>query len=426
VKLVIWHQDRYPTAPGVYLGCFPELGHEITWVTSGTGPKLGVVENNEPRIRRLVIQRPEDSGLPRPLSVLVNRWYKLRTFLMKVRMMNRLARQRPDVLQVRELVIEGLLGLMFARRYGIRFVFNYDYPHFEARLYELDQAGRQSPLRRFQLSLLIKGQELILRKADFLLPLTEAQSRRIQSNLGISPRRMTSFPVGISRDNYQRARDQSAEPYPALNRSKPIVCYMGNLAPIRNPGMLFRVMEEVLQREPETQLLLIGQLNATVKELMGSYSRPEQVVTTGFLAQEDIPSLMKNAGVGVFPLPVEDPYGIFLTSSPLKVVEYMSCGLPVVASRIPDAVTLLEGSGGGVVVENNPAAFAEAVIDFLRHPEKAEACGRRGQEYIGRHRIFDVMALELEKTYHRLLGDEEPGSVQLREDGLHVEGREAR
>src|SRR5207244_522782 len=34
VRLVFWHTDRYPTAPGVYLGCFPRMGHRVTWVTS--------------------------------------------------------------------------------------------------------------------------------------------------------------------------------------------------------------------------------------------------------------------------------------------------------------------------------------------------------------------------------------------------------
>ena len=72
MKLVIWHTDPYPTAPGVYLGCFPGMGHEVTWVVSETGgngseyhmealTSLPCVESAAPRIPDGPAVSPEPS-----------------------------------------------------------------------------------------------------------------------------------------------------------------------------------------------------------------------------------------------------------------------------------------------------------------------------------------------------------------------------
>src|SRR5512137_2128431 len=111
MRLVIWHTDPYPTAPGVYLGCFPARGHQVTWVVSETGERNGVVERIEGPVRHFAVVCRRDVALPRPLGVVANRWNKLVAFAHKAALMERLARERPDVLQVRDLVTEGLLGL---------------------------------------------------------------------------------------------------------------------------------------------------------------------------------------------------------------------------------------------------------------------------------------------------------------------------
>ena len=115
MRIVIWHYDPYPTAPGVYLEEFPKRGHQVTWVTTESGHPPGVRRWREGTVDHIEIVRRRDSRLPRPLSLLANRWGKLVAFGRKVRVMRDLARRRPDVLQARELVAEGLLAWIFAR-----------------------------------------------------------------------------------------------------------------------------------------------------------------------------------------------------------------------------------------------------------------------------------------------------------------------
>jgi len=127
---------------------------------------------------------------------------------------------------------------------------------------------------------------------------------------------------------------------------------------------------------------------------------------------DEVPALLRAARVGIFPIALDDPYAVYRTSSPLKVVEYLGAGLPVVASRVRDAEDALGQSGGGACVENDPVAFAETVAGYLRDPDRARRDGARGRAWVEDHRLFDVLAREVEAAYRRLLEHGTPAGAE--------------
>jgi glycosyltransferase involved in cell wall biosynthesis len=400
LDLVLWHVDRFPTAPGVYLGCLRRRGHRITWVTSQESDGYRVVEREEEGARFIEIHRVRDSGPGGPLGMLANRWRKLRGLFLKVGVMRRLAAERPDVLQVRDMMTEGMLAAHYGRRFGVPFAFYFDYPHEESSLRLMDEVGQRGPLRRAVLRWWIRRRENLLRRAQLLFVVSVTQEERVRTRLGVRPERIVRFPVGVSVEVFGLAAAEP--PGPGSTAAAPTVCYLGNLTANRDPAFLFRIFEEVRRRLPEARFLLIGESNPEVQRLVLSFSAPAAVEVTGAVPHAEVPGCLRTAHVGVFPLPLDDPHGIFLTSSPLKVVEYLAAGLPVVSSRVPDAVALLSASGGGVCVENDPAAFAEAIAAYLRDPALTREHGARGREYVRRHRSFDVLADRVEQAYLNL------------------------
>ena len=412
MKLVIWHTDPYPTAPGVYLGCFPGMGHEVTWVVSGRGERNEVVERREGGVCHFEIRRPPDSPLPRPLGVLVNRWNKLNGFFLKLRLMERLARARPDVLQVRDLVTEGLLALWAARRHGVLFAYQLDHPHFEGRLVNLDLGERGWVFERLALRFWILLRRVVLRGADLVFPISVALGEILRDREGVDPLRMVPFPVGVSRSTFDRGGSVAADPRVTGFADSPIVCYLGNLDTRRDPGLIFRIFEEVGRRLPESRFLVVAQLTDAVRDRVRGLSVAERVQFIPFVPYDEVPALLRAARVGLYALPVDDRYGVNGSCSPLKVVEYMSVGLPVVASRVRDAEDALGQSGGGVCVESEPDAFADAVERYLRDPERARGDGARGRAWVGTHRLFDVLARDVEAAYRRLIEGGVPASAE--------------
>jgi glycosyltransferase involved in cell wall biosynthesis len=410
MNLVIWHTDPYPTAPGVYLGSFPRLGHHVTWVISTEGDCHQVLEREENGARVIEIQRPRDTSLPRPMGILVNRWRKLVRLFVKARWMNRLAAEHPDVLQVREMITEGMLGLFFARRHGVRFAFQWDFPHFEARLHSLAQSGMWRPIHVAHMRILIALRAHIMRCADLVLPISNGLGVIARDRHGVQFGRIVPFPVGVAADAARRARTGTANERAGALRLKPVLCYLGNLDAIRQPRFLFDVFSAVLEEVPEAWLLLVGRPNPGIDHLLSSFPMRERIVFTGYVPHEDVPATIRVATVGVYAVPLTDPYGIYRTCSPLKVVEYMACGLPVVASRVEEAERLLAESGAGVCVDNEPRNFAREIVGYLHDRERAARDGEKGTTYVEQNRSFDVLAREVDAAYERLLAGRFPAS----------------
>jgi glycosyltransferase involved in cell wall biosynthesis len=89
-----------------------------------------------------------------------------------------------------------------------------------------------------------------------------------------------------------------------------------------------------------------------------------------------------------------------------KLFEYMSAGLPVIAPDLPRWRALVRGIDCGLVVDPlDPAAIATAIEHLLRHPEEAEAMGRRGREAVRSELNWDQDRERLLTLYRRVAGE---------------------
>ncbi|MGR4068158.1 glycosyltransferase family 4 protein [Billgrantia sp. C5P2] len=176
------------------------------------------------------------------------------------------------------------------------------------------------------------------------------------------------------------------------------VCYVGGIAEVRGIREIVRAMERV---EPGCRLQIAGDFKtlALEQEVM-TYAGWARVEAHGYLDRAGVRRVMASSVAGLVTL---HPIINYLDALPVKMFEYMSAGLPVIASNFPLWREIVEGSDCGLCVDPlDPAAIAEAIDYIVTHPERAREMGKNGQRAVIERYNWQQEERKLLDTYNAL------------------------
>jgi glycosyltransferase involved in cell wall biosynthesis len=172
------------------------------------------------------------------------------------------------------------------------------------------------------------------------------------------------------------------------------VLYFGLLATTPNRDAVSHFLQDVWPRIAETDprarcKIVGGRPPQSLLELAGP-----RVEFTGFV--EDLRPHLAAAAVVVVPLRLGG-------GTRLKIVEAMAMGKAIVSTRL--GVEGIEAvPGRDILVENDPDAFANAVIRILTEPGLAARIGASARQLAVDRYGWSGAARDLERFYRRLLG----------------------
>lgn len=176
------------------------------------------------------------------------------------------------------------------------------------------------------------------------------------------------------------------------------ICYVGSITRSRGARELMAIMEKL----PGVQLLLCGHLeDEALKVELQSYPSWAQVQYLGQLNREGVREVMRRARVGMVTLL---PLPSYQDALPIKMFEYMSAGLPVVASNFPLWRSIVETANCGCCVDpTDIAAVASTIQDLLDDPALCECMGARGKEAVQKTYNWPHEEARLIKAYRQWL-----------------------
>jgi len=162
----------------------------------------------------------------------------------------------------------------------------------------------------------------------------------------------------------------------------PVIGTVGRLDPRKGHRYLIEASVDIIRQYPEASILIIGsgKMESSLKQVASSLGLSERNIR--FLG------VLKNTSevlqsMDVFVLPsVEEGLGI-------AILEAMAAGVPVVATSvggIPEIVT--HGETGVLVAPKNPKMLADAVMDLLAHPDKADRLRQNAKSMVMKK--FDI------------------------------------
>lgn len=173
------------------------------------------------------------------------------------------------------------------------------------------------------------------------------------------------------------------------------VCYVGGISSIR--GIRQMVQAGALLRSG-ARLSLAGRFSEPeVEAEMRAHPGWQCVTDLGFLDRAGVRDVMSRSVAGMVTLL---PLPNHLDSLPTKMFEYMSSGIPVIASNFPLWREIIEGNRCGICVDPfDPAAIAAAIDYLVCHPDIAQSMGERGRKAVLEKYNWGVEATRLTDFY---------------------------
>lgn len=154
--------------------------------------------------------------------------------------------------------------------------------------------------------------------------------------------------------------------------------FVGAMSPVRGIDQLVSAMDLV---NNAAHLDLAGIFSPkNYKESMIAMPGWEKVTEHGMLDRQSVKELLGRAIAGVV---TYLPIASHIEAQPNKLFEYMSAGLPVIASDFPLWRKFIETEACGLVVDpTRPEKIAEAMDYLIEHPQEAREMGERGRKAI--------------------------------------------
>jgi glycosyltransferase involved in cell wall biosynthesis len=179
-------------------------------------------------------------------------------------------------------------------------------------------------------------------------------------------------------------------------RRTPQACYIGGISVNRGVRQLAAAALQC-----RTRLVLAGPLwDGLTSEAAAAMPGWERLSYRGVIARSAVADLMGQSRVGVVTfLPTIN----HVNALPNKLFEYMSAGIPVVASDFPQWREIVGATGSGLCVDpTDPAAIAAAIDRLAGDAQFGEECGRNGARAVASEFNWTPQVAKLLEVYRQL------------------------
>ena len=175
------------------------------------------------------------------------------------------------------------------------------------------------------------------------------------------------------------------------------ICYIGLLYETRGIKEIIQAIENL-----DVKLIIAGKFfSSEFEDKIRSMKGWEKVDFRGFVGRDEIKHILQESMAGLVTL---HPTPSYVEAYPVKMFEYMSAGIAVIASDFPLYRYFVEGNSCGVCVNPMAAKEIEESISFiLQNPKKALKMGLSGKKAVMEKYNWNIEEQKLLGVYKDVL-----------------------
>jgi glycosyltransferase involved in cell wall biosynthesis len=248
-------------------------------------------------------------------------------------------------------------------------------------------------------------EKLAYENADLLLTVSETEKDYLIST-GFKKCKIEVIPNGVDTRFFVKSPDQPETRKKYALVGLRTVVFVGNLeySPNREAiqALSSVIVPRVLEEIKDVKFVVVGKSRDKL-ELPG-------IMFTGFV--DNVSEILSISDVAVAPL-------FHGSGTRLKILEYFSCGLPVVSTSI-GAEGLEVKDGVNIFIEDDLYSFALRVIELLRSEKLSSAMGEAARLLVTRNYDWTQITRKLETVLSRLLSEQFYGGLNSQASTTHI------
>ena len=218
-------------------------------------------------------------------------------------------------------------------------------------------------------------------KADEVVVTSDAAKHALIKDSKVEPERTTVIPNGVDTEKFS-AMDHADTIREGLGlRGKFLVSFIGTIGLAQDVDMVIRSASRLYSGPEPVHFLFVGE-GPMKSPAMDAVARLDLSNVT-FLAgqrRDDVPRLIQASDICLVTLRKAEVNDAVI---PVRMLEFMSCGRPVVLSARGEAGRIIKAAGAGMVVEQgDDLALAAAIVRLGRDAGLRRHMGANGRQYV--------------------------------------------
>lgn len=263
---------------------------------------------------------------------------------------------------------------------------------------ELQKPRLRGPAGQVLLPLIAAAEQALSRSADAIITVDERIAGRYHHRrivvIGHYP--PLDFAQGLARSEIDHRS-------PATGHRPPLLVYSGRLSTDRGLLVIAGALQRLAAQGLRPQLRLLGVWTSEAEERafwQAMAGLEDQVEAAGWVPFERIAERLAAADVA---LAVLQPIERYVVALPVKLFEYMACGLAVVISDFPVNRAVVADADCGLLVDpTDIEAVAAALARLLTDPAEARRMGQNGQRAFATRYNWQALEPKLLALYDQL------------------------
>ncbi len=218
----------------------------------------------------------------------------------------------------------------------------------------------------------------VLKKAFGFAVQTKWKIKALKEKFDIDAEKIIWWPNGTDIDKFKiPLSKEEARAKLTLPQDKKIILYIGSLLPWKGVDTLIKSVDFI---RDDFCIYIVGgsPQDIQVQKKTIPQATDKRVIFIPSQPHEAMPVWLKAADVLVLPNTGKKKVSLYYTS-PMKLFEYMASGTPIVASRIPSILEILNDNNSFLADPDSPESFAQSIAYAIGHPDKASIMGRQAE-----------------------------------------------